>query len=61
MNDYDLNELMGRQNSAMLEAETFIDDEIADILANPEVLSATTTSREPQQISTTRWPRQVLR
>ena len=44
MNDYDLNELMGRQNSAMLEAETFIDDEIADILANPEVRDVFFTS-----------------
>ena len=44
MNDYDLNELMGRQNSAMLEAETFIDDEIADILANPEVRDVLFTS-----------------
>ena len=35
---------MGRQNSAMLEAETFIDDEIADILANPEVRDVFFTS-----------------
>lgn len=44
MDNYDLNELMGRQNSAMLEAETFIDDEIADILANPEVRDVFFTS-----------------
>ena len=44
MDNYDLNELMDRQNSAMLEAETFIDDEIADILANPEVRDVFFTS-----------------
>lgn len=36
MDNYDLTDLMSRQNSAMLAAETFIDDEIADILTDPE-------------------------
>lgn len=44
MDNYDLTDLMSRQNSAMLEAETFIDDEIADILVNPEVRDVFFTS-----------------
>lgn len=46
MNNYDLQELMSRQNTAMLAAETFIDDEIADILADPEAWDDFSTSLE---------------